>query len=258
VRSRGAYIAIIGIVWFSLFVLLFDFGRENWEVTVLWGLISGVLSVTANILLVEAMTSQDAGVCSTIYRLNLVVVALGAFLLLGESLTYWKIGGILLAVVAVFLFLGSNGERAHAMLRKGIYLAVSAALLRAGMGLSYKQAFLEGADRSGLITLNGFLWIVGGIGYTLLREKGVGFTNGKSWGYGLLSGLLICGIVFFMALALQYGEAGVVLPIAQMSFLGTFVLGAFFLKESLSRRKLLGIGAGILCVIVISAGQWVE
>ncbi len=225
--------------------------------TLTWGLISGVLSVAANILLVEAMTLQDAGVCSTIYRLNLVVVALGAFLWLGEFLTFWKVGGILLAVVAVFLFLRSDGEKLHIILRKGIILAVLAALFRAGMGLSYKQAFLEQADRSGLITLNGLLWIVGGIAYALFREKGVLFGNRKSWGYGVLSGLLVCGIVFFMALALQYGEAGVVLPIAQMSFLGTFVLGVFFLKESLSRRKLLGIGMGILCIGVMSAGQWI-
>jgi drug/metabolite transporter (DMT)-like permease len=257
-RSRGAYISVIGIVWFGLFCLFLDFNFEHWQVTLTWGLISGVLSVVANILLVEAMTSQDAGVCSTIYRLNLVVVALGAFLLLGESLTWWKVIGVLLAVVAVFLFLRSDGNTPHVVLRKGITLVVSAALLRAGMGLSYKQAFLEEADRSGLITINGFLWIVGGTAYAFIREKKGGFSSRKSWGYGILSGILICGIVFFMALALQYGEAGVVLPIAQMSFLVTFVLGVFFLKESLSRRKLLGIGAGILCVGVMSAGHWIN
>ncbi|MBL4575346.1 MAG: EamA family transporter, partial [Opitutaceae bacterium] len=255
-RSRGTYIAIIGVVWVAVFCLFFDFSYENWQVTVLWGLIAGLLSVVANILLVESMTSQEAGVCSTIYRLNLVVVVLGAFVLLGESLTYWKIGGVLLAVTAVFLFLGTDGGKSHAMLRKGTYLAVIAAFLRAGMGLSYKYAFIEGADRSGLLALTGSVWIVGGLSYAFFREGGIGFSHRKSWGYGLLSGLLICGIVYFMALALQYGEAGIVLPIAQMSFLGTFVLGVFFLKESLSRRKLLGIAVGILCVFVMSAGQW--
>ncbi len=54
---------------------------EIWQTTLFWGCASGFLSVSANILLIEAMGMQSAGICSTIYRLNLVPAVLGAWLL---------------------------------------------------------------------------------------------------------------------------------------------------------------------------------
>ena len=63
--------------------------------------------------------------------------------------------------------------------------------------------------------------------------------------------MLVGGIVFFMAASLRYGEASVVLPSAQMSFLVTAFLGTAILKESLSRRKIMGIMAGLFCILLL-------
>ncbi|MDD5596346.1 MAG: EamA family transporter, partial [Victivallaceae bacterium] len=222
--------------------------------TLFWGIVSGLFSVAANILLIEGMSHNEVGVCSTIYRLNLVVVALGAFWLLGETVTALKITGIAFAAAAVLMFfpVSYHGDTADRT-KLGFYLVGIAALLRAGMGLSYKYAFLQGTDRNVLLLINGVLWIIGGGVYLLFREKHLsGKAGGKSWSYGVLSGLLICGIVLFMALALQYGDAAVVLPIAQMSFLGTWALGLLLLGEKLNFRKILGVLAGIGCIMCMS------
>jgi uncharacterized membrane protein len=253
-RSRGAYVLIIGLVWTSAFSLFFKFDFSSWETTLFWGIVSGVFSVVANILLIEGMSHNDVGICSTIYRLNLVVVAFGAFMLLGEAVTAMKLLGILFAVGAVFMFFLDSPHGGHTNKAKlGFYLVGIAALLRAGMGLSYKYAFMQGADRNFLLVINGILWIIGGSVYAIYREKHLGEKFGKkSWRYGAVSGLLICGIVLFMALALQHGDAAVVLPLAQMSFIGTCGLGILFLKEKLSFKKALGILAGILCILCMS------
>lgn len=219
-----------------------------------WGIVSGLFSLAANILLIEGMSHNDVGICATIYRLNLVAVVIGAFVLLGETLTVLKLLGALFATIAVFMFFLDSRHGKHVNKAKpGLYLVGIAALLRAGMGLSYKYAFIQGVDRNGLLVINGVLWIIGGGIYLLFREKRLGEKfGGKSWGYGAVSGLLICGIVLFMALALQHGDAAVVLPLAQMSFLGTCVLGILFLGEKLSLKKTLGILAGILCILCMS------
>jgi uncharacterized membrane protein len=200
------------------------------------------------------MSHNDVGICATIYRLNLVLVALGAFILLGESVSVLKISGIFFATVAVFMFfLDSKHKHAIAKARLGFYLVAIAAFLRAGMGLSYKYAFIEGVDRTELLFINGISWIIGGAVYVLLKERHCdGKFNRKSWTYGVISGFLICGIVLFMALALQHGDAAVVLPLAQMSFLGTCGLGILFLKEKLSFKKAAGIIAGIVCILLMS------
>ena len=133
-------------------------------------------------------------------------------------------------------------------------LVLAAALFRAAMGLSYKYAFLHNADRMGIILLNSFCWIAGGLLYTLLREpRGLTLTR-SFWGYGLVSGALVTGIVLFMALSLQHGDAAVVLPIAQMSFIATALLGVAVLHESLKKRKVLGMLFGTLAILLLSCG----
>ena len=74
----------------------------EWErdtgTTVLWGMVSGLFSLAANLLLIEAMRRQSVGVCSTIFRLNLVAVVIGACWLLDETLTVFQGCGVVFAV----------------------------------------------------------------------------------------------------------------------------------------------------------------
>jgi len=255
-RARGLYFAMIGLAWAALLLpatrTCWDFSRT----TLAWGIISGFFSVAANLLLIEAMAREEAGICATIYRLNLVAVVIGAAALLGEELNAIKFAGIAMAAAAVFLFANGEGRRPESGRRRylGIALVLAAALFRAAMGLSYKYAFLHNADRMGIILLNSFCWIAGGLLYTLLREpRGLTLTR-SFWGYGLVSGALVTGIVLFMALSLQHGDAAVVLPIAQMSFIATALLGVAVLHESLKKRKVLGMLFGTLAILLLSCG----
>lgn len=249
-RSRGLFVALIGMVWLGCLWWLPWQEDGNTGSTLLWGVISGFFSAMANLLLIEAMGHESAGVCSTIYRLNLVLVVAGAVFFLGESLTLLQGCGIVFAVLAI-LALFPTGRGIH-LKAFGFGLVVLAAVFRAGMGLSYRYGFLHSADRNGVIIINSLFWIAGGIVYALWREKGIGFPGRKILAYGFISGLLVSGIVFFMALSLQYGEAGVVLPIAQMSFLGTFGLGIFFLKEHPGKRSLAAMACGIIAIILLT------
>ncbi len=253
-RSRGAYVMVIGIVWALIFSFFLDHETSNWTVTLIWGSVSGIFSAAANILLIEAMTYQESGVCSTLYRLNLAVVALAAFFILGETVNLLKITGIILAFAAVLFFSIESGKgksKVNKAANIGICLALVAALLRAGMGLSYKYAFIMHADRNGVITINSVFWIILGLGYIFYRERSLKFLEVKSIRYGILSGLLVSGIVYFMALALQYGDVSIVLPIAQMSFLGTCILGVCLLRESVTPGKIMGIVSGVLSILMM-------
>src|SRR5688572_15166204 len=112
-RPRGLYLGLIGVFWTLFFLALgaSTTGLKFSETVLQWGLISGAFSVLANILLVESMTSLEAGICSTVYRLNLVPAAILAILLLDES---WKTStgvGVLLAVAAVLMFFSARGRQ---------------------------------------------------------------------------------------------------------------------------------------------------
>ena len=48
------------------------------------------------------------------------------------------------------------------------------------------------------------------------------------------------------------GNASVVNPIAQMSFLGTFALSAIFLKEKMTPKKICALLLGIAAIIFLT------
>lgn len=155
-RSRGVFAGLIGIVWFAVLCMM----PQEWadgRATVWWGILSGFFSITANLLLIEAMGLQSAGICATIYRFNLLPVVFGAWILLGEKIGLLQGIGIAVAVIAVLCFLPSSEKtvrRRMRLARLGTGLVMMAALLRGAMGIAYKYAFLNGADRNGILLIN--------------------------------------------------------------------------------------------------------
>lgn len=279
--STGAYLAVIGLIWAAVFAALagFDLQKILGAVTWKWGLLSGTFSILANILLLAAMARMDVGASATIYRLNLAPAALLAVCLLGESMSAGKGAALFCAVGAVILVcrpgrsagagvgLSPGGtirmlDETSAGHDRGarpppaygpLILVTLACLLRAAMGVSYKAGMLHGADDYGMMAWNGLAWLGGGI----IMHRLVGRRRGAGWptlAYGLPSGALVCGIVLFLVWALQRGEASVVLPVAQLSFVGTSLLGVAILRERFTVRKLAGIVLAGLCVVLLAVG----
>ena len=208
------------------------------------------------------MSRHEAGVCSTIYRLNLAMAAALAFILLGEEVSVSKILGIACAIIAVFLFFPKKEKKETSKSSPcpnggtlALIIVICASLLRAGMGVTYKHGLTLGAEMNGILAINGLMWMIGGVFYMLTKEKHAiskRVLNKKNIFYGAASGALICGIVYFMASALKHGDASLALPVSQMSFLITSMLGIIILKESFTIKKLLGIGCSIMCIVFMS------
>ena len=255
-RPMGLYVTLIGIIWAVFFMAVA--GRSMADrltlSAVTWGGLSGVCSVIANLLLINAMKRHEGSVCATIYRLNLVPAALLAFWLFKEPITAGKLIGIVCAVAAVLLFSRSGVIAGRSMKSTALLAMIFAALLRAAMGLFYKHGLANGADELVVLSINGCLWILGGLVYHVAegrRAHRAEVYRGVLH-YGALSGFLICGIVGFMMLALKHGEASVVLPIAQLSFVATALIAAFVLHEKLNVYKIaaLALATGsVLCML---------
>ena len=251
-RSRGIFVAVIGVVWGIYACFTLGKTPENIKATLIWGAISGFFSIGGNLLLIGAMSKLSAGLCSTIYRLNLVPAVLGAWLILGEKISLPQWCGVVLAICAVLAFIPKNTERGE-FSWKCFLMVLTGSLMRAGMGLSYRYGFdTAGADRGAVVLVNAFFWILGGILWYIFFERKEGRPDLKTVGFGVLSGIFVTGIVVFMALSLQYGKAAVVLPVAQMSFLLTGAAGIIFLKEKFTIRTALAFASGASAILIMS------
>ncbi len=249
-RCRGGFISVVGVFWLLALTLL-PMRWDNLQATIIWGIVSGFFSVSANILLIEAMARQSAGLCSTMYRLNMVFVIVMAYFMLNESISLVQFFGIVLALAAVIVFVPYDSIKGAS--GAGFLMALAASVLRAFMGISYKYAFINGVDKNAIVLVNSFFWIVPGFIYAIVRERQWNWFKDKYiLKYGAISGLLVAGIVIGMAGSLNAGDASRVLPIAQMSFLGTFGLGVVFLKEKCDVHKVVALVFGVVAVILLT------
>lgn len=248
-RSCGRFVMLVGMVETLFMLSLIRTVPEALGVSLFWGLVSGIFSVTSNILVIESMRYQSAGVSSTIFRLNLVLVVLGGCAFLGEPVTWRLVLGAACAGSAILAFL----PRGNAS-RRGFMMALIACVIRACMSLTYNYAFKHGADINTVTAVNGMCWIVVGLLLAVWQERRLTNFDRQELKMGLISGAFICGIIFFMARMNACGDASVVNPIAQMSFLGTFLLSACFLRgqETVTPRKLAALALGG-CAIALLA-----
>jgi len=253
-RSRGTYIFGIGVVWCVLQTAALAMGEEGLIVdatSIRYGLFAGLCLTLSNLLLLESLTHINISLGSTVYRLNTIGVVVMAFLFLGEALGGIKLLGVGLGIVAVGLLYRPDptamSEENRGRFLPFFLMAVAASLLRAGYGVITRGGIVHQADPQTMLLLCALSWIVGGAIYARLREGRFRLTK-KKVGYALVSGVLVFLVVDFLMLAVKYGEASIVIPIANMSFVMAMLLSVVLRFEPFSLRK--GIAMVVACLAI--------
>ena len=254
-RSRGMFLFGVGFVW-----TLSQFGIAQIQetplaidqATLVYGLMAGVFLTISNIMLLEILGHIEVSLATTIYRLNTIGVVLFSYFMLNETFGWIKGIGIFLGLIAVFFLYKSQSHQTHQnklLLFMGI--AVVASLFRAAYGVSSKVGFLEGANRDTMLIIIALSWVVGGASYAIFREKRFRMTWEKAR-FIMVSSILIVGIANFLMLAIQYGEASTVIPIANMSFVIALLLSVALKMEKMNMMKLGAITCAIGSILLLS------
>jgi len=254
-RSRGMLVLGIGVVWTALQLVVFTALARPLRfdaATLGYGAAAGLLLVASNLLLIEGLGHVELGLGSTIYRLNTVAVAALSFVVLGEDLGARKLAGIALGVLAVLLLTHRPASHPPAA-RYAFWVAavVAAALLRATYGVVTRRAMLDQVAPEPLLLLVSSSWIVGGAAYALARDGRLRVTREKL-GYSAVSGAFVFVIVYFLMRAVEHGEASVVIPIANTSFLVALAISVATGMERLSVRKVLAAGLAVGAIVVLA------
>ena len=249
------YVFGCGFVWLVLQLIYFtitDAPIRLDEVTILYGLLTGALLVSANILLIESLTGLDVSLGSMIYRLNTIGVVVMSFMLLAEDVGFIKVLGIGIGIAAI-LILYTRADDGNAVSIPILFfvMAVAASAFRAIYGVASKVALEQAAAAEGLLVIAAISWIVGGFAYAAFREKRVRIT-GKKAAYAVVSGTLAFTVVNALIEALKNGEVSVVVPIANLSFAVAMLLSVFLGMEQLSSRKYIAIGFAALSVFLMA------
>ncbi|MBE0502304.1 MAG: EamA family transporter, partial [Desulfuromonadales bacterium] len=109
----------------------------------------------------------------------------------------------------------------------------------------------QGASLQTLLVLSALCWVIGGFVYALVREKRFRMT-GKKAAYASLSGVLVFLIVNFLLLAIEKGQASVVIPIANMSFAVALLLAVVLGMERLTLHKIAAVSMAVGSILMLS------
>jgi len=254
-RSRGMYVLGIGITWTVLQVFTFiikDVPFVLDSITFTYGLTAGLFLTLSNILLLHSLTRINISLGSTIYRLNTIGVVILSFFVLHEPFGPIKFIGVTFGIVAVLFFYQKRDYNNHINYPLSFFWAVIiASIFRATYGVVAKAGILAEADPELMLLLISSSWIFGGACYAKYREKRFRFTWKKAT-YSILSGILVFFIVNFLMLAIEHGQASVVIPIANMSFVIALFISVILRMEGLTLRKCFAIGSAAVSIILLA------
>jgi uncharacterized membrane protein len=216
----------------------------------LWGALAGLFMFTGFYNFAKSLHGGSISINAPVFRLSFVLTAALAIALLGEPLTSWKTTGIVLALAAAWLLLGGPVGRAEARKESaGSLVRVVVATLAVGIGnFIYTLGLRAGATPASLILTQAAVVIT--LATTLVRiADGRIRPAGPVLSHAPRASLVLALAFAFMVEAMARGQASVAVPIAQMGFVVTALLGFAFLGERFSARK----GVGIVCALAALA-----
>lgn len=164
----------------------------------------------------------------------------------------FKIFGIVLGIIAVLLMYGGNGTSNYSG-KTALYfwLVVFASLFRALYGVVSKAGLTANAEPQSIFIIVALCWVVGGGIYAKYIEKKFIITKKKIL-YSLSSGFLVFCIVNSLILGLEYEQASIVIPIANMSFVIALFVSLALKIEDLNFKKLIAACLAIFSILLLS------
>jgi len=213
-----------------------------------WGMSAGVLVFIALYNFARCLASGAVSIVAPVFRLSFCITAALAVWLLDEPLTPWKLAGLSAALAAVWLLLGGGrGDVPRASTTPVIRVLIATAAMGV-VSFVYKLAALAGGTPATVLTGQASVFMPLATLFAVARDRGFRPPAG-SWRYGATAAvLLLFGLVMLIA-GLAQGEASVLIPVAQLSFVVTAALGVIFLREPVTPRK----GAGLAFAVAALA-----
>lgn len=239
--------------FFSSLAFLYGWGTGTlaFNSGALWGAVAGVLVVVGYYNFAWSLRHGSVSTNATIFRLSFAVTVALAVLLLGEPLSLPKLAGLALALVAVWLLLAAPGAGNGVANRetRASLLRVLVATVAVGVAsFTYKLGLQGGAAPIALVATQGAVAVTLSTAFAAHVDRGIRPSR-AAWSHAPFAAVLLVVAFTFLAKGLERGEASVVVPIAQMGFVVTALLGFVFLREPFTARK----GAGLLAALAALA-----
>ena len=218
----------------------------------LWGALAGVFILTGFYNFAYSLKTGSISINAPVFRLSFVITAALAVALLGEPPTAAKAAGIALALAAAWLLLGGAGGPQRE--DRGSLIRVLVATVAVGIGnFIYKLGLQAGATPASIIVAQGCAVVVGATLFVAWKEGRVR-AEAPVRRFAPRAAVVLAAAFSLLIEALARGQASVVVPVAQMGFVVTALVGTLFLGERFTLRKGAGLLAALAALASLAAG----
>jgi uncharacterized membrane protein len=217
----------------------------------LWGSLGGLFAFFGFYNFSRSLRSGAVSILSPIFRLQFVVTAVLALAFLDEHLSAAKVSGLALAIASVWLLLGSAAGAKLEVPRDAVGRALLATVAVGIAFFLFKLALRQGATPASVLLCQ----------VTALASAATALSVYLDRGFRAAPAALRYGIPFGISQAIGFGalieglalgEASILVPIAQLSFVLTAIVGLAFLKEAVTARKVTGLAAAVSAVALLA------
>jgi drug/metabolite transporter (DMT)-like permease len=217
-----------------------------------WGMAAGALLFIALYNFARSLSSGAVTIVVPVFRLSFAVTAALAVWLLHEPLTGWKIAGLAASLAAVWLLLGGRAQTTSRATPASVMRVVLAMLTMSVVSLIYKVGVASGGTPATVMMGQASVFVSLATAFAVWRDRGFRPPAG-GWRYGATAAVLLLVAQVMLLEGLTRGEASVLVPVAQLSFVVTSVLGYVWLRERLTARKALGLAFAIAALVLLAA-----
>jgi uncharacterized membrane protein len=228
-------------------------GTLDPHLSALWGALAGLFALAAVFNFARSLQAGAVSTNAPIFRLNFTITAALAILLLGESLTFTKFAAFACTLGAVWLLLAEPGALPGGINFKSLSRVLIATVAMAFANFFYKVGLQQGALPETVVAAQAWAFCSTATLFGLLQERRFRFTP-ASLSYSTLAAIALAFAFLLLLHGLAVGPASVLVPVAQMSFVFTALLGAAMFRETLDVRKRLGllVAAAALALFAVS------
>ena len=206
----------------------------------LWGNLAGLAAYIAFYYFGRSLQGGAVSTNAPIFRMNFTITVVLAVLLLGETLNAVKIAALVCAFGAVWLLLAEPSATRAKPDWKSLTHVLIATLAMGLTNFFYKVGLQHGAPAETIMTGQAWVFCPLATLVTYLTDRNLR-TPASAWpSVAATAVALLVGFVLLLH-GLSVGAASVLVPVAQMGFVFTALLGAMLFKETLSMRKRVGL-----------------
>ncbi|ARQ00239.1 EamA family transporter [Pseudorhodoplanes sinuspersici] len=230
-------------------------GTMTFTLAALWGSLAGGLYFVGFYFFIRSLAAGAVSTNATIFRLNFIVTVTLSIAFLGEHLTTTRMAGLVLALTATWLLVGTGslaGSASSPVQRKSL-IQVTVATIAFGTATFFHTVGLRSGAGPEILMVAQAAVFMPLATFIVFHAKGTVRLPAATFKYSLPASIALLCATLFLLRGLALGQASALVPIAQMGFIVAALLGIFVLREAVTVRKAAGLAFALCALAALAA-----